>query len=395
MSISYTKKNSLNNTSNRSNELGLKQKDNINTNLSVNNDENNTNVSAKKLENLSKEANNHKNIESIKSPTVLNSTNIGGEKQGTINKFDKGNTNDELYSEIKKKLKNQTQDYIIKKHNSSSINTNNVIQNAIQSSFSTNKNFESIQNTQVNSIPVNSLVSKTLATENNEKSLNIAIEKANLLYSQHKDNLQKRDQLYLKGKLIKEEKELEGCTFIPDTSMFKTQKVETGEVYERNLIWKTKKQVWLEQEKNNLTLKKENDCTFKPNINKVHITYPEMDEKQLNFTKKYKDRLIEAEKRKQEDRIRLLPNYEKLYEQTHNYNKNIEPYLEKMGINNNLNSNRNKLENKYSEIYNKNSSIKQSSNFNTSILFNNIDIDLVISTLRNEIKEANLDVDCL
>jgi hypothetical protein len=357
----YFKKKSLNSSANKSSDL-VSNEENLKNRVDIN------------KENLSKDVENETN----KNTSIL-LTGAGVDKQ---NNRENVNYKVELYSEIKKKLKNQTQDYLIRKHNSSS-NNNNIITNTNNSN---NKSSDIKQQTQTNTL-ADQIAPKTINTELNEKSSNSTLEKAFTLYNQHKNNIQKRLDLYQNGKLLKEEKELKECTFIPDTSMFKTQKLETGEVYERNQIWKNKKQTWIDQEKNNLTLKKDTDCTFKPSINNLKITYPEMNEKQLNFTNKYKDRIIEAEKRKQENKIRLLPNYEKLYEQTHNYNKNIEPYLEKIGMNSNSNSDKYKS----SEIQSKLNEGKKSNNQNLSF-FNNLDMNLVILALRNEIKNSNLDI---
>lgn len=242
----------------------------------------------------------------------------------------------ELYSEITKRIKNQSVDYKIRKYNPS--------------------------------------VKKDSPREGqNQKTTSSSIEKANLLYGKYKEKLAKAKFKCDQAKLEREFKEVEGCTFIPEIRDMKSERKEYGEVYERNKNWINKKQAWVDKEKTTLTQKNNNNYTFKPTINKNKVLYPEMDEKQQAFTLKYKERMIEVEKLKQHVNNKLMPDYTKSYDQNHHFQKNLDQYLEKISCST--------------------SQSGMQSNMATQALFGATELDKVILILSCELRNANIDVE--
>lgn len=422
--IKIHRNNIKSNSHSRNNDLTTDNKNIINSNNITSADKKDYSLIKK---NIIKKITNTSNFSADinKLSNTLSNNNITSNNitHNTIHKDDLTvNTNNE-FNELTKILKNQTQDYIIHKYNNTSsipnstTNNNNnnpalfkILKN--QNTLNTYTTYNQLTETTDNNVNIMTTQSKITTTQ--------AIEKSNYLHNIYKEQINKRSQLCSEAQQIKEEKELEECTFTPNTEMYKGTRNEAGEIYERNINWKSKKQVWLEQERNNLNEKFSANHTFKPSINKMKVDYGDMDEKQMNFTIRFKERMNEAEKRKKEENEKLNRDYNVLYDKTHNYNKNIEAYFDKMGvsgvntkINNNyvnnlsgLNSGRKSINgNKdisglshissnigsgYNKsIYNNNNNFVNSYN---GVNFNNLDMNIVITTLRNEIKEADLEV---
>ena len=311
------------------------------------------------------------------------------------------------FKEMNKKLQNKVIDNNIRKYNNKNIND-------------TNKNYtykepSAMYNMTEGNMNTNYQLTKShhntnaLNTETGEKINSLAgVEKSNILYNMHKDKLNKKERKIEEANIIKEEKELLECTFMPDTSLLKAQvnKDEVGSLYERNLVWKNNLQTRIDQEKNSQMQKADNDYSFKPNISKNrNYNFEAVDERVLQDTMKYKDRLMLVEQRKKEDKMRVRPNYEKKYDQKHKYDKNIDVYLHKMGVKTEIPEDNNEYNNSSmppkNEGNDENNVNNTENNFagtfgvgnNKEITnFNNVDMDVVIMTLRNELREADLEL---
>lgn len=250
-------------------------------------------------------------------------------KADTVGLTDKS----ELYSEITKRIKNQSVDYKIRKYNP--------------------------------------LIKKESPRA---EKISSSVEKANLLYGKYKEKQAKTKFRCEQAKLEREMKEVEGCTFTPDIKEIKSERKEFGEVYERNKNWINKKQAWIDKEKSTLIQKNSNNYTFKPAINKNKVYYPEVDEKQQANTMRYKERMIEVEKLKQLTNSKLMPDYSKAYDQNHQYQKNLDQYLDKIG-----------------SSTSKNQSGGQSTT-NSQYVFGAIELDKVMLILSAELKNADINV---
>lgn len=145
------------------------------------------------------------------------------------------------------------------------------------------------------------------------------------LYNMHKEIALRKKLQSEKIRGNSMQRELDQCTFKPDCSQMKSTSNEQGRVYERNLKWRHRKEVKVEQIKKDCESRIEKSCPFRPNINTNRLEFGLMDDNQSKLASRYKERLENSERNRLENFKRLNIDYVSMYDRTHSVHRSNKP----------------------------------------------------------------------
>jgi len=175
--------------------------------------------------------------------------------------------------------------------------------------------------------------------ENNERTLNSSLlmdlndqdspkkrnekilQKSNNLYLQSQKKKEKFNLKLQEYEKIKLEKEQEDCTFKPKINKYTNYNKKKSNLYERNKKWKDNNSEKIEKTKQISENMKLTECSFQPTINQKTISTANETITKDRDTLKYINRLNNAKKKKEEKSARLNPDYNTIYDKLFPKNK--------------------------------------------------------------------------
>jgi len=159
----------------------------------------------------------------------------------------------------------------------------------------------------------------------NEKIL----QKSNNLYLHSQKKKEKFNLKLQEYEKIKLEKEQEDCTFKPKINKYKnySKKSARSDLYERNKKWKDHNTEKIEKTKQISENMKLTECSFQPIINQKTISTSNETITKDRDTQKYINRINNAKKKKDEKSAKLNPDYNSNYDKLFRKNKGPEVVL--------------------------------------------------------------------